>query len=60
MIGWASMDRFLAGDYDTDYSLPIQSKWSLENLSNEPLPPFWDEELAIADQGSKASAGEVD
>lgn len=56
------MERFLAGDYDTDYSLPIQSKWSLEDLSNEPLPPFWDEELAVADQGSEAStsAGEVD
>lgn len=56
------MERFLAGDYDTDYSLPIQSKWSLEDLSDEPLPPFWDEEFAIADQGpnSKASAGEFE
>lgn len=50
------MDRFLAGDYDTDYSLPIQSKWSLEDLSNEPLPPFWDEELAQAKKGPEDSA----
>lgn len=31
MIGWASMHRFLAGDYD-DYSVELRSKWSIETL----------------------------
>ena len=57
MIGWASFERFLKQDYDTDYSLPIQSKWSLEELSNEPRPPFWDEELAaIQDPSPEATS----
>ncbi|KAF8734993.1 hypothetical protein AX14_002954 [Amanita brunnescens Koide BX004] len=31
MIGWASMTRFLAGDYD-DYSIGLRPKWSIEEL----------------------------
>ncbi|TFK44575.1 Gcp-like domain-containing protein [Crucibulum laeve] len=31
MIGWASMHRFLAGDYD-DYGVELQPKWSIEDL----------------------------
>ncbi|KAF9237735.1 glycoprotease family-domain-containing protein [Melanogaster broomeanus] len=31
MVGWASMYRFLAGDYD-DYSVELRSKWSIETL----------------------------
>ncbi|KAF9222806.1 peptidase M22, glycoprotease [Gyrodon lividus] len=31
MVGWASIYRFLAGDYD-DYSVELRSKWSIETL----------------------------
>ena len=34
MIGWASMHRFLAGDYD-DYSIDHRSKWGIEELELE-------------------------
>ncbi|TFY57050.1 hypothetical protein EVG20_g8695 [Dentipellis fragilis] len=33
MIAWASMPRFLAGDFD-DYSIAIRPKWSIEELSS--------------------------
>lgn len=33
MIGWASMHRFLAEDYD-DYSVELRSKWSIETLAD--------------------------
>ncbi|KAH8107829.1 glycoprotease family-domain-containing protein [Cristinia sonorae] len=39
MIAWASMHRFLAGDYD-DYSVTLRSKWKIEDLLKT------DEELA--------------
>lgn len=32
MIGWASMHRFLAQDYD-DYSLDLRPKWNIDELS---------------------------
>jgi len=32
MIAWASMHRFVAGDYD-DYSIKLRSKWSIEELA---------------------------
>ncbi|KAF8138801.1 Gcp-like domain-containing protein [Boletus edulis] len=35
MIGWASMHRFLTGDYD-DYSVELRSKWSIETISGGP------------------------
>ena len=35
MIGWASMYKFLAGDYD-DYSVELRSKWSIETLPDGP------------------------
>ena len=35
MIGWASMHRFLAGDYD-DYSVELRSKWSIETRPDGP------------------------
>ncbi|KAG6369494.1 glycoprotease family-domain-containing protein [Boletus reticuloceps] len=35
MIGWASMHRFLTGDYD-DYSVELRSKWSIETISGDP------------------------
>ncbi|KAF7979887.1 hypothetical protein HWV62_40675 [Athelia sp. TMB] len=31
MIAWASMNRFLAGDYD-DYAIDLRAKWSIEDL----------------------------
>ncbi|KAG1820598.1 uncharacterized protein BJ212DRAFT_1341013 [Suillus subaureus] len=31
MIAWASMHRFLAGDYD-DYSVDLCIKWSIEDI----------------------------
>ncbi|KAH7925135.1 glycoprotease [Leucogyrophana mollusca] len=31
MIAWASMHRFLAGDYD-DYTIDLRPKWSIETL----------------------------
>ncbi|THH17878.1 hypothetical protein EW146_g3030 [Bondarzewia mesenterica] len=33
MIGWASMHRFLAGDFD-EYSIATRPKWSIEELSS--------------------------
>ena len=33
MIAWASMHRFLAGDFDP-YSIAIRPKWSIEELSS--------------------------
>ena len=36
MIGWASMYRFLAADYD-DYSVELRSKWSMETLPDDLL-----------------------
>ncbi|KAI0320760.1 glycoprotease [Amylostereum chailletii] len=33
MIAWASMYRFLAGDFD-DYSILISPEWSIENLDS--------------------------
>jgi len=33
MIAWASMHRFLAGDYD-DYTINLRSKWSIEDLTD--------------------------
>lgn len=39
MIGWTSMYRFLAGDYD-DYSVELLSKWSIETLSDGRNPPM--------------------
>ena len=32
MIAWASMYRFVAGDYD-DYAIELRSKWSIEELA---------------------------
>ncbi|KAH7873194.1 peptidase M22 glycoprotease [Lentinula edodes] len=34
MVGWASMHRFLAGDYD-EYTINPRPKWSLEELEND-------------------------
>ncbi|KAG1803401.1 glycoprotease family-domain-containing protein [Suillus subaureus] len=31
MIAWASMHRFLAGDYD-DYTIDLRPKWSIEDI----------------------------
>jgi N6-L-threonylcarbamoyladenine synthase len=31
MIAWASMHRFLAGDYD-DYTVDLRAKWSIEDI----------------------------
>ncbi|KAF8629169.1 hypothetical protein AX17_005754 [Amanita inopinata Kibby_2008] len=31
MIGWASMNRFLAGDFD-EYTVDLRPKWSIEDL----------------------------
>jgi N6-L-threonylcarbamoyladenine synthase len=39
MIGWASMYRFLAADYD-DYSVELRSKWSIETLPDGPQSPL--------------------
>ena len=36
MIGWASIYRFLAADYD-DYSVELRSKWSMETLPDDLL-----------------------
>jgi len=33
MIGWASMYRFLAHDYD-DYTINLRPKWNLEELAS--------------------------
>ncbi|KAJ3539265.1 hypothetical protein NMY22_g4815 [Coprinellus aureogranulatus] len=33
MIAWASMHRFLAGDYDS-YGLDLRAKWSIEDLAS--------------------------
>ena len=35
MVGWASMYRFLAGDYD-DYAVELRAKWSIETLPDRP------------------------
>jgi N6-L-threonylcarbamoyladenine synthase len=34
MIGWASMYRFSAGDYD-EYSVDHRRKWNIEELALE-------------------------
>jgi hypothetical protein len=49
MIAWASMHRFLAGDYDS-YETAPRPKWSLEDLgTKESQREEWAEDPKLKD-----------
>ncbi|KAF9255712.1 peptidase M22, glycoprotease [Marasmius fiardii PR-910] len=44
MIAWASMHRFLAGDYD-EYTIAPRPKWSVEDINTQAPDVLWGQRL---------------